>query len=120
MARYVDGFVLAVPKRKLAAYRRMAAKGAKIWKDHGALEYRECRLDEAKVPCGIPFPRLARCRPGETVVFSWIVYRSRAHRDRVNAKVMKDPRIAAMCDAKDMPFDMTPLAGGGFEDMGGF
>jgi len=115
MARYVDGFVLPVPKRKIPAYRRLAKLAAKVWKDHGALEYRECVGEDMKVPFGVPFPRTAKCRPGETVFFSWIVYRSRAHRDRVNQKVMKDPRIAASCDAKDMPFDMKRMSYGGFE-----
>jgi uncharacterized protein YbaA (DUF1428 family) len=115
MARYVDGFVLAVPKGKLAAYRRMAVKASRIWKEYGAQEYFECALEDKKTGFGIPFPRLARSRPGEIVFFSFIVYRSRAHRDRVNAKVMKDPRIAAMCDPADTPFDVKRMAYGGFE-----
>jgi len=114
MARYVDGFVLAVPKRKLGAYRALARKASKIWKEFGALQYAECAGDDMKSFCGTPFPKLARCRPGETVVFSWIVYRNKAHRDRVNKRVMSDPRIAAMCDPKDMPFDMKRMSSGGF------
>jgi uncharacterized protein YbaA (DUF1428 family) len=113
--RYVDGFVLPVPKKKLNAYFRMAEKAAKIWREHGALEYRECVGDDLKVKMGLPFPRLAKLKPGETVVFSWIVYQSRSHRDRVNAKVMKDRRITGMCDSKSMPFDVKRMAYGGFK-----
>jgi uncharacterized protein YbaA (DUF1428 family) len=124
MARYVDGYVLPVPKKNVAAYRRMAQKAAKVWKDHGALEYRECVGDDLntvttekgmKKVRGIPpFGKSVRARSGETVVFSWIVFRSRADRDRVNAKVMKDPRMAAP-DAKAMPFDVRKMAYGGFQ-----
>jgi len=113
--RYVDGYVLPVPKKNLAAYRRMAQKAGTIWREHGALEYRECAGDDLKVKVGVPFPRLAKSRPGETVVFSWIMFKSRAHRDRVNAKVMKDPRITGMCDQKSMPFDVKRMAWGGFK-----
>ena len=112
---YVDGFVLTVPKKNLAAYRRMSKKSGKIWREYGALEYRECVGDDLKVKFGVPFPRLAKAKPSETVVFSWIVYKSREHRDRVNAKVMKDPRLAGMCDSKSMPFDMKRMAYGGFK-----
>lgn len=112
---YIDGFVLTVPKKNLAAYRRMAKKSGKIWREYGALEYRECVGDDLKVKFGVPFPRLAKAKPSETVVFSWIVYKSREHRDRVNAKVMKDPRLAGMCDSKSMPFDMKRMAYGGFK-----
>lgn len=109
---YVDGFVLPVPKKNLAAYRRLARMASKVWREHGALEYRECVGDDLAVKMGVPFPRQARCRPGETVVFAWIVYKSRAHRDRVNAMVMKDPRLAGM-DPKAMPFDCKRMAYGG-------
>jgi uncharacterized protein YbaA (DUF1428 family) len=112
--RYVDGFVFPVPKKNLGAYFRMAKKASKIWREHGALEYRECAGDDLKAEFGMPFPRLAKLKPGETVVFSWIVYKSREHRDRVNAEAMKDPRIKGMCDAKSMPFDMRRMAYGGF------
>lgn len=112
--RYVDGFVLVVPKRNLPAYRRMSRKGGKVWKDHGALEYRECVGDDLDTKFGLPFPRLAKLKRGEAVVFSWIVYKSRTHRDRVNAKVMKDPRLAKMVDPKAMPFDMKRMTYGGF------
>jgi uncharacterized protein YbaA (DUF1428 family) len=115
MARYVDGFVLPLPKRNLQAYRRLARVASKVWKDHGALEYRECVGDDLKVPCGIPFPRLTKAKTGETVVFAWIVYKSRADRDRINQAVMKDPRLAKMVDPKHMPFDMKRMSCGGFK-----
>ena len=112
---YVDGFVLPVPKKNLPAYRRLASKAAKIWREHGAVEYRECVGDDLAVKVGVPFPRTIRARAGETVVFAYIVYRSRAHRDRVNAKIMKDPRLATMCDPKSMPFDCNRMLYGGFK-----
>ncbi len=112
---YVDGFVLPVPKKNIDAYRRLAQKAGKIWREHGALEYRECVGDDLKVKMGVPFPRAAKCKPSETVVFSWIVYKSRAHRDRVNAKVMKDPRLLPMMDPKAMPFDWKRMVYGGFK-----
>jgi uncharacterized protein YbaA (DUF1428 family) len=115
MARYVDGFLLVVPKRKLEAYRRIAQKAGKVWKAHGALEYMECAGDDLKVKMGKSFPNVAKAKSGEAVVFSWIVYKSRGHRDRVNAKVMKDPRIAPMMDPKAMPFDMKRMSYGGFK-----
>jgi len=112
---YVDGFLLPVPKKNLKAYRAMSRKAGKIWRELGALEYRECAGDDLKVKMGAPFPRVAKVKAGETVVFSWIVYKSRAHRDRVNAKVMKDPRIAKMIGSDAMPFDVKRMAYGGFE-----
>jgi len=114
MPRYVDGYVLPVPKKSLQVYRRMAQKGGRIWKEHGALEFRECAGDDLKAKWGMPFPRMVKLKPGETVVFSWIVFKSRAHRNRVNAKVMKDPRIANM-DMKSMPFDTKRMLYGGFK-----
>ena len=114
MPRYVDGFLLAVPKRKLEAYRRMSLKAGKIWKEYGALEYRECVGDDLKPKPSGPFRRGLKLKTGEAVVFSWIVYKSRAQRDRVNAKVMKDPRLASMMDPTSMPFDMKRMAYGGF------
>ena len=113
--RYVDGFVLAVPTKNLAAYRRLSQKAGRVWRELGALEYRECVGDDLSVKMGVPFPRLAKCKRGERVFFSWIVYKSRAHRDQVNAKVMKDPRMAAMCKDKAMPFDLKRMAYGGFK-----
>ena len=112
---YVDGFVLPVPKKNIQAYFQMAKKASKIWREHGALEYRECVGDDLNVKMGLPFPRLTKIKAGETVVFSWIVYKSRAHRDRVNAKVMKDPRLNGLCDEKSMPFDVKRMTYGGFK-----
>lgn len=117
MAHYVDGFVLPVPKKNLAAYTRMAKKAGRIFRELGALDYRECAGDDLNVKLGLPFPRGIKARSGETVVFSFIVYRSRAHRDAVNARVMKDPRIAALCDAKSMPFDDKRMLYGGFKTI---
>jgi uncharacterized protein YbaA (DUF1428 family) len=114
---YVDGFVLPVPKKRLKDYRRMAQIAARVWRDHGALDYRECVGEDLKSKFGLPFPKLAKLKPGETVVFAWISYKSRAHRDRVNAKVMKDRCITESCDPKNMPFDVTRMAYGGFEVM---
>ena len=112
---YVDGFVLPVPKNKVAAYKRLSAKAGKIWREHGALEYRECVGDDLKVKMGVPFAKLAKSRPSEAVVFSYIVYKSRTHRDKVIAKVMSDKRIASVMDTKTMPFDPKRMAWGGFK-----
>ena len=112
---YVDGFLLPVPKKNLDAYRRMSQKAGKVWREHGALEYRECIGDDMKVKGMKSFPGQLKPKPGETVVFSWIVYKSRTHRDRVNAKVMKDPRLADMMDPKSMPFDSKRMVYGGFK-----
>jgi uncharacterized protein YbaA (DUF1428 family) len=114
--RYVDGYVLPIPKKKVDQYRRIAQKAGKVWRDHGALEYRECVGEDLKVKNMLQFPRAVKSKPGETVVFSWVVFKSRAHRDRVNAKVMKDPRLAGM-DMKDMPFDMKRMYYGGFTTL---
>lgn len=113
--QYVDGFVIPVPKDKVKAYVAIAKKAAKIWIDHGALEVRECVSEDSDVKCGIPFPKLAKAKEGETVFFSWISYKSRAHRDKVNAKVMADPRMSKICDPKDMPFDCKRMTYGGFD-----
>lgn len=113
--KYVDGFVLPVPKKNLAAYRRMARKAGKIWREHGALEYRECIGDDLDVKFGVPYPKILKLKPGETVFYSWIVYKSRAHRDKVNAKVMKDPRLACSMDPMTMPFDCKRMIYGGFK-----
>ena len=117
MSQYVDGFVIPVPKKKIAAYRRMAAKAAKIWREFGALEYKECVGDDLHNKMALPFPKGIRTKAGETVVFSWILYKSKAQRDRVNARIMKDPRIAGMCDEKNMPFDARRMLYGGFKVM---
>ena len=116
MARYVDGYVLPIPKKKLAAYRRIALLASKVWRDQGALEYRECAGDDLNVKFGVPFGKIIKLKPGETVVFAYVVYKSRAHRDRVNAKVMKDPRLASI-DPTDMPFDCKRIIYGGFETI---
>jgi uncharacterized protein YbaA (DUF1428 family) len=113
MAQYVDGFVLPVPKRNIAEYRKMAKLGAKVWMEHGALDYKECVGEDLTVKCGMPFPAGIKSKPGETIVFAYIVYKSRKHRDQVNAKVMKDPRLAKM--PKKMPFDFKRMLYGGFE-----
>ena len=112
---YVDGFVVPVPKKKLGAYRRMAAKAGKVWREHGALEFHECVADDVKVGKRTSFPRSVKRKPGETVVFSWIVYKSRTHRDRVNAMVMKDKRLARMMNPKGLPFDAKRMIYGGFK-----
>ena len=112
---YVDGFVLAVPEANLAAYRTMSRKAGKVWMEHGALEYIECVEDDVKPGKWTSFPQAVKRKDGEVVVFSWIVYASRAQRDRINAKVMKDPRLAEMMDPKKMPFDGKRMFWGGFK-----
>ena len=114
---YVDGFLVPVPKKKLADYRRMAAKAGKIWREHGALEFRECIADDVKWGKRTSFPRSVKQKSGETVFFSYIVYKSRAARDRINAKVMKDKRLAKMMDPKAMPFDAKRMIWGGFKTV---
>jgi uncharacterized protein YbaA (DUF1428 family) len=114
MGRYVDGFVVPVPKRNVEAYRRMAADASKIWREHGALEYVECVADDVKPGELTSFPQSVKLEPDETVVFAWIVYESREHRDRVNEQVMKDPRMTGM-DPASMPFDGKRMFWGGFE-----
>jgi len=118
---YVDGFVIPMPKKNVEEYRRMARAAGKVWREHGALEFRECIADQLEVddPQGnkvSPFPRMVKLKPGETIAFSWIVYKSRAQRDRVNAKVMKDPRIASSM-ANAMPFDVKRMAYAGFKTI---
>jgi uncharacterized protein YbaA (DUF1428 family) len=113
--RYIDGFVLPVPKKNVAAYRRMAQKAGKVWREHGALEFIECVADDVKPGKHTSFPQSVKLKSGEMVVFSYIVYKSRAHRDRVNTKVMKDPRLAKMMDPKAMPFDGKRMFWGGFK-----
>jgi len=112
---YVDGFIVPVPKRKKAAYVAMARKAAKVWREHGALEYRECIAEDVKWGKRTSFPRSIKQKPGETVWFSWIVYKNRKHRDRVMAKVMKDKRLASMMDLRKLPFDAKRMIFGGFE-----
>ena len=114
---YVDGFVVPVPKRNLKAYRRLSTQSGKIWREHGALDYWECVADDVKPGKVTSFPQSVKLKPGETVLFSWIVYKSRAHRDQVNAKVMADPRLDEMMDAKKMPFDGKRMIYGGFKSL---
>jgi uncharacterized protein YbaA (DUF1428 family) len=114
---YVDGFVLPVPIDNLDAYRKMARKAGKVWREHGALEYIECVADDVKPGKSTSFPQSVKLKPGETVVFAYIVYKSRKDRDRINAKVMADPRLASMMDPKVMPFDGKRMFWGGFKPI---
>lgn len=114
--KYVDGYVLVVPKKNMKAYRRMAATAGKIWMEHGALDYKECVGDDMPTKHCPPFTKLMKTKPSETVVFSYIVFKSRPHRDKVNAKVMNDPRMAKMAP-KTMPFDMKRMVYGGFKTI---
>ena len=113
MARYVDGFLLPIPKKHVPAYKKIAAAAGRVWREHGALEYRECVGEDLGTTFGTGFTKYLRVKPGETVVFAWIVYKSKAHRDRVNAKVMNDPRINMQ--GQKMPFDVRKMAYGGFD-----
>ena len=117
MPRYVDGYVIPIRKSKLAAYRRMARQAGKLWKDHGALEFMECAGDDLQTGFAQTFLKLAKAKPGETVLFSFIVHRSRKDRDRTNKKVENDPRLAAIVGANAMPFDMKRITFGGFKAM---
>jgi uncharacterized protein YbaA (DUF1428 family) len=114
---YVDGFLLPVPKKNHEAYRQLARKSGKVWREHGALAYVECVADDVKPGKWTSFPQAVKLKPGETMWFSWIVYRSRKHRDRVLAKVMKDKRLASMMEPKAMPFDGRRMMWGGFKVM---
>ena len=114
---YVDGFVVPVPKKKLPAYKRMAKKAGKVWREYGATAFYECAADDVSVGKRTSFPRSVKLKPDETVDFSFIMYRSRAERDRINAKVMKDPRLAKMMNPKDMPFDGKRMIYGGFKTV---
>ena|SRR5436190_10210916 len=117
MSQYVDGFVLPLPTKNLAVYRKMARLACKLWLEYGALDYRECIGDDLEVKGMTSFSKLARIKPGETVVFAWITYKSRAHRDNVNAKVMKDPRMLKVMKTVEMPFDGKRMAYGGFSTI---
>ena len=114
---YVDGFVVPVPKKKLPAYKRMAKKAGKVWREYGATAFYECAADDVSVGKWTSFPRSVKLKPNETVIFSFIMYRSRADRDRINAKVMKDPRLAKMMNPKNMPFDAKRMIYGGFKTV---
>lgn len=117
MTQYVDGFVVPVPKKKLAAYRRLSRKAGKIWREHGALQYIECAGDDVKPGKLTSFPQSVKLTAGEVVVFAWIIYKSRKDRDRINAKVMNDPRLAKMKDPTAMPFDAKRMIFGGFKTL---
>jgi uncharacterized protein YbaA (DUF1428 family) len=117
--KYVDGFVIPMAKKNLPAYLRIAKQASKIWLEHGALDYRECVGDDLNVKMGVPFPKLAKAKKNETVIFAYVVYKSRAHRDKVNKKVMADPRLTEMCDPKNMPFDCQRMTFGGFKTIVG-
>jgi uncharacterized protein YbaA (DUF1428 family) len=112
---YVDGYVVPIPEKNLPVYRKIARLGGKIWREHGALQYCECVGDDLSPPWGLPFTKAVKVKAGETVVFSWVMFKSKAHRDNVNKKVMADPRIAAMMDPKNMPFDCKRMVYGGFK-----
>ena len=115
--RYIDGYVLPVPNKNLRTYRRIAQKAGAIWKEHGALEYRECAGDDLDNKWGMSFDQALKLKRGETAVFAWIAFKSRAHRDAVNGKVMNDPRLAKMMDPKKPIFDMKRMVYGGFKAM---
>jgi len=114
---YVDGFLLPVPGRNLRKYAAMSKKAGKVWREHGAIEYLECVGDDLRQKGTATFKRMTRIKGGEKVLFSWIVYKSRAHRDRVIAKVMKDPRLADMMKPENTPFDVKRMAYGGFKPL---
>lgn len=115
MPDYIDGFLLSVPKKHRALYTKLAKKAGKVWMDHGALEYWECAGEDLKVKKVVSFVQAAKSKPGEMVVFSYIRFKSRRHRDAVNAKVMKDPRMLKMMESALDPFDMNRMVYGGFE-----
>lgn len=117
MSQYIDGFVLTVPKTKLAAYKRLAAKASKFYKEHGALEYRECVGDDLAVKGMLAFPKLAKAKANEVVIFSYVLFKSRKHRDATNKKIMADPRMASLCESSNMPFDCKKMAYGGFKTL---
>ncbi len=117
MPEYVDGFVLTVPKKNLAQYKKLATLAKKIWLEHGALDYRECVGEDLKTKMGVPFGKLTGAKPTEAVIFAWITYKSRKHRDAVNKKVMADKRMENACDPENPPFDMKKFSYGGFETL---
>ena len=114
---YIDGFVVPVPEQNLKNYRSIAQKAGKLWKEHGALRYVEAIGDDLNVAFGLPFPKAFKVKPGETIMFSFIVYKSRADRDRVNAKVMSDPRMKKIMESGPMPFDAKRMVYGGFKSL---
>lgn len=112
---YVDGFVIPVPKNKINVYKKIASLAGKVWMEHGAIDYKECVGDDMNLKMPMSFMKISKAMPNETVVFSWILYKNKKHRDSVNAKVMKDPRIAKMMKSNAMPFDMKKMSYGGFK-----
>ena len=112
---YVDGYVLPLPKKHIKAYQSIAKKAGRIWKEHGALDYKECIGENLKIKGLVPFTKASNAKPSETVVFAYVLFKSRKHRDAVNAKVVKDPRLHKICDPKNMPFDVTRMVYGGFK-----
>lgn len=114
---YVDGFVIPIAKKNLPQYKKIAKLACKVWLEHGALAYHECVGEDLNLPYGLPFPKLTKAKPGETVLFSWIVYKNKAHRNKINKLVMADPRIAAMCNPGNMPVDLKRMACGGFQPI---
>lgn len=117
MSQYIDGFVVPIAKDKVPAYRAIAEQAAAIWKEHGALEYRECVGDDLQIEGTVPFPRMAGCGPDETVIFAWVVFASKEARDDANAKIHVDPRLKDMCYPNNLPFDCTRMAYGGFASL---
>lgn len=115
MSHYIDGFVLAIARKNLAAYRRMARKAGKVWREHGALAYVECAGDDMNAADMVSFPKLAKAKPGEVVIFAWAAFKSRRARDKANAAIMQDPRIAGMCDTSKRIVDCKRMAYGGFK-----
>lgn len=114
---YVDGFVIPIATKNVAEYRKIAKKAGKVWMEYGALAYMECAGDDLEIPGMHTFTKMTKVKDGETVLFSWIVFKSKAHRNSVNKKVMKDPRLTAMMDPKKMPFDVKRMAYGGFKPI---
>jgi uncharacterized protein YbaA (DUF1428 family) len=117
MSQYIDGFVLTIPKTKLAAYKKLATKAGKIWREHGALEYRECVAEDMAADGMVAFPKLAKAKPGEIVIFAYAVFKSRQHRDATNKRIMADPRISAMCGESRSVVDSKRMAYGGFNSL---
>jgi uncharacterized protein YbaA (DUF1428 family) len=117
MSQYIDGFVLSIPKNKLAAYKKLATKAGKIWREHGALDYRECIGDDMKAPGMVAFPKMAKARPAEVVIFAYAVFQSRKHRDSANKKIMADKRLVEMCKETGLVFDCKRMAYGGFKTL---
>lgn len=111
---YADGYVIPIPKKSVKTYQKIAAKAGKVWKDHGALDYKECVGDDLSVKWGLPFPKAMKLKKNETVIFAWVVYKNKAHRNKVNAAVMKDPRINEAMNGQKMPFDTKRMVYGGF------